>query len=1010
MTLRRIVGGLVACGLLTLPVPGWAQQAGSIAGAARDTSGAVLPGVTVEAASPALIEKVRTVVTNSQGLYVIVDLRPGTYTVTFTLPGFTTFRREGIELTTGFTATVNAELRLGAVEETITVTGEAPLVDTQNIRQQTQLSREILTSIPGTGRLPALYTVLPAAILNVPTAYSVGGVNERVAANYSLHGAPSASPVIEGMNHISAGLTQGVVVYNQLTFQEVVVETSGIGADRDSGGAQVNIVPREGSNRLSGTFEFAYAGPDLESSNISDELAARGLRPTGGLKKFFDTGGAFGGPIKRDRLWFFGAVRSGVTQQFQQGNYYNRLQGTFIAPGVVAYEPDLSRPSFTDETARDFTLRLTWQAAQKHKIAVQSSFQPNCNCLFGLLNPGIIPAPESTGQHHYNPNVMPVASWTYVATNRLLIEGGGSANIHHQTSKRIPGVTPEHIQITEQSLNFKYGARANSLAVGGSSTSHNPRRIYQGRFAVSYVTGTHNFKAGFGIRRFEEGNLDKNKDPNQINQARDYTFLNGRPRFVRIWAVPHGFEESIRDVSFYAQDQWAVGRATLNLGVRYNDVVGWTPEQVIVAGPFVPERRLAPLTNVPHWRNLDPRLGVAYDLFGTGRTALKASLGRYADRLVSVAENPARNMAPNTQRTWNDANGNLIPDCDLRNSRPNGECGAWSDLNFGQQQPGTRNAEDALEGFNKQFYSWQGSVAVQHELRPNVGLNVAYYRTWYGGFLVTDNLALTPADYDEFCITVPVDNRLPGGRGDQLCGLYDLRPEKFGLIDNLVTRASNYGKRTQVYDGVEASLNGRLPQGSVFQGGFVMGRTVEDYCYVVDSPGLTTWSSTTTGQLSEDPHTRPGFCRVVPPWSSGMRFRGLWVQPLPWDLQASVIYQNIPGIERQASLVVNNAAIAPQLGRNLGQCRGAAVCNANVTVDLVPPQTMFEPRLQQLDLRFSRIFRGTGGLRVRGNLDVYNIFNAASVLRANGRFGAAWLNAVQVMGGRLVKIGAQLDF
>jgi hypothetical protein len=629
MSIRRVVQLVMAWFLLVSPNAAVAQQAtGSISGIVRDTSGAILPGVTVEAASPALIEKVRSVVTDAQGLYQIVDLRPGVYIVTFSLSGLATLRHEGLELTTGFNATVNAEMKVGGVAETITVTAETPIVDTHNIRQQSQFSRETLESIPGTGRLPGLYAVLPAAVLSQPTVYSVGAVNERVAANYSLHGAPLASPVVDGMNATVASLLQGVVVYNQLTFQEVVVETGGISADRDSGGAQVNIVQRDGGNMFSGAATYAYSGPSLESSNFNDSLAARGLQPTGSLRKFYDVGAALGGPIKRDKLWFFAAVRAGMTQQYQQGVYYNKLQGGSpgLPPGVTFYEPDLSRPSFTKEYSRDMTLRLTWQPAQKHRIAVASSFQPNCNCLFGLLNPGVVPAPESTAATYNNPNAMPLASWTYTVTDRILLEAGASGNFHYQTSKRVPGVTQDVIQITEQANNFRYGSRATSLALGGSY-SHDPRRLYQERVAVTYVTGAHKFKSGFSLRYFHEGNLERNRDPNQINQARDYTFRNRVPISVRIWAVPTGFEESVTDAAVYAQDQWTVGRATLNLGIRYNDASGATPDQTLVAGPFVPERHLAATKDVPRWRNLDPRVGAAYDLFGNGRTALKFSLG-----------------------------------------------------------------------------------------------------------------------------------------------------------------------------------------------------------------------------------------------------------------------------------------------------------------------------------------------------------------------------------------------
>jgi hypothetical protein len=1032
MDARRILGVVTACGVLAWSASAAAQQAtGIISGVARDTTGAVMPGVTIEAASPALIEKVRSTVTDDQGRYQIIDLRPGTYTVTFTLPGFSTFRREGLELTSGFTATVNAELRVGSLEETVTVTGEAPLVDIRNVRQQVQLSRETLESIPGTGRLPALYQVLPAAVLNVPTAYSVGAVNERVAANYNIHGAPSASPVFDGMNATITNLTQGVVVYNQLTFQEVVVETGGISADRDSGGAQVNIVQRDGGNTFSGALEFFASGPSLESSNIGDELKARGASATGALRRFYDTGGALGGPLVRNRLWFFGAVRTGVTQQYQAGNFYNRLQdGPGLAAGVLLYEPDSGRPSFTDEYARDFTLRLTWQAAQKHKFAFAASQQPNCNCLFGLLNPGVIPSPESTGQHHYNPNFMPLASWTYPMTNRILLEAGASGNIHHQTTKRIPGVTPDMIQITEQARNFKYGSRANSLAVGGSY-SHNPRRLYQGRAAFSYVTGAHNFKTGFNLRVYHEGNLLKNQDPNQINQARDYTFRNGVPVSVRIWAVPHGFEEAFRDVSVYAQDQWTIERATLNLGLRFNDVRAWTPEQVLVAGPFVPERRLAPTNNVPHFRNLDPRLGVAYDVFGTGRTAVKASLGRYAEQLIRAVENPARAMAENATRTWNDSfypvgdprRGNFVPDCVLGPSAPgaNGECGPLSDLTFGQLRPGTRFAEDALEGFNTQNYNWQASASVQHELVTGVGLSVAYYRTWYGGFLVRDNLALSPADFDTYCVTVPTDARLLAS-GQQLCGFSDVKPTLFGLVDNLVSKAENFGEPSQVYNGVDMMVNARFGNGGQAQGGLSVGRTVTDNCYANDDPSLTPQAFVNADRFPSYPNFPdfPGgnvtavarnsaYCRIVPTWASSTRFRGLVVYPLVWDFQASVVYQDIPGIPVTASHVVSNTEVRRSLGRDLAACRGAAACPANVVAELIPMATEFEDRLHQIDLRFTRGLRA-GRTRLRVNFDIYNVFNAGDVLRLTDRYGTSWLNAVQVMGGRLMKIGAHLDF
>src|SRR5882762_5500303 len=361
MKTRWIPSLVLASSFLLLPASTWAQS--SITGVVRDTSGAVLPGVTVEAASPALIEKVRSTVTDPQGRYRIVDLRPGTYSVTFTLTGFSTSKREGLELQAEFTATVNGDLAVGALEETVTVSGEAPTVDLRSSRAQVQFAQETLQSLPGTGRLATLPSIIPGVTLRRESDRGVGGLSDRTQTAYSIHGAPEAQPVVDGVNHQVASLTSGVFVYNQLGIQEVVVETSGVGADRDSGGMQINMVPKDGGNVFSGVATAAYSGPDLATSNITDELLARHLDPNrvGSLKKFRDTGAGIGGPIRKEKVWFFFAAREGVTQQFADGVYWNKAQ----QPQSLLYDPDVSRPAFTNDYSKDYSLRVTWQASQK---------------------------------------------------------------------------------------------------------------------------------------------------------------------------------------------------------------------------------------------------------------------------------------------------------------------------------------------------------------------------------------------------------------------------------------------------------------------------------------------------------------------------------------------------------------------------------------------------------------------------------------------------------------------
>jgi hypothetical protein len=284
---------------------------------------------------------------------------------------------------------------------------------------------------------------------------------------------------------------------------------------------------------------------------------------------------------------------------------------------------------------------------------------------------------------------------------------------------------------------------------------------------------------------------------------------------------------------------------------------------------------------------------------------------------------------------------------------------------------------------------------VQRELAPNVALNVGYHRTWYGGFLATDNLAVTPADFDPYCVTAPRDARLPGGGGTPVCGLYDIKPARFGQVNNLVTLASHYGTQTRVYNGVDATLNARFGRGGQFSGGVSTGRTVTDECFVVDSPQ----------------QARDGFCNITPPWSAETQVKFMVIHSLPWDLQASAIYQNIPGLPSAASYVASNVEVVPTLGRDLGACGGRTPCTGTTAAfDLFPTRTEFEDRLQQVDLRFSRVFRFGARTRLQGNLDVYNVTNSSNVLNMTTRYGPAWLNAIQIMGGRLMKISAQLDF
>jgi hypothetical protein len=408
-----------------------------------------------------------------------------------------------------------------------------------------------------------------------------------------------------------------------------------------------------------------------------------------------------------------------VAQQYATGRNYNRLTQPAIlqstAPKVPApgpgesylFEPDLDRPAHTNEFSRDFTLRLTWQAAEKHKLVFSGSFQPNCNCIYNLLQATTPVSPEATGEHRYDPNTLSTASWTFPASNRLLLEAGLTVNSTNQNDTSV-GVDGKNNPYEISQMSMRIEDQGYNLIYGGVSSRNLPRRQYQERFALSYVTGSHNFKAGIGIRDTVIGTIAQ--DLYQGGTGMEYRLSSTHaPNRITLRDYPWFYREQVRDIALYAQDQWTISKLTANVGVRYNNARTWTPEQVLGQGFWVPERRFEATNDVPNWKNLSPRLGMAYDLFGTGATAIKASLGYYPDRVNASAQNPANNLTRSTTITWNDSNQNFVPDCNLKN--PKGEdnraiggdnCGAWSAANFGTATVDTFYTDEARMGFNKQ--------------------------------------------------------------------------------------------------------------------------------------------------------------------------------------------------------------------------------------------------------------------------------------------------------------------
>ena len=1002
--------------ILTVPAVVWAQAA--IAGTVKDTSDALLPGVTVEAASPALIEKVRTAVTDGTGQYRIENLRPGQYTVTFTLPGFTTVRREGIELTGSFVASVNAELRVGAVAETVVVSGESPIVDVQSSQRTTVLTHETINAIPTAGSYNALLVLVPGLLGGQQdvstgpcnsctfsahgTLLSLGGNRANTDARLLVDGISIAVPQAGGTNYLT----------DTKNAQEVTFTVSGSMGEVESGGPVMNIIPRSGGNTLSGNGSVGWTNGDLQGSNLSDEL--RALKVTASpLIKGYDVSGAAGGPIQRDRIWFFGTVRSQGGSSYIPSMYYNKNAGD---PNRWLYEPDLTRQAFNDKTWRNASARFTMQVTPRNKVHVFWDEQKVCTkCENGGNYANATTSPEGNGYGDLHPMRFQQATWTSPVNNKLLLEGGfgyffsrwGGRAKQDPYTGNLPRIIEQCGAGCPANGNIP-GLMYRSQTTDLFSDGRNKNVTTTWRATAAYVTGGNTLK--FGYIGNQLGDLrSANRSPNDLR----YRVNNGAPNQLTQYVHDQQNDLWMRNDGFYVQQQWTRGRLTMQGALRFDRAWSWAPEQRLESRFWAQPLVFDETPVVDSYTDLTPRAAVTYDLFGTGRTALKATLGKYLESTVTASNygigNPTSRIATNVFRTWTDRNGNWIPDCDLSNPQtqdfgPTGDfCGVTNNLNFGSATFSNTIDPDILHGWGVRPSDWNWGVSVQHEVLPRTSVEVGFFHREFYGFAVTDNLAVTPSDFTQFSIPAPQDSRLPNGGGYQVGPLYDLNvPSLFGVTRNYITYADKYGDAYQTYNGIDLTFSARPRNGLSVQGGFSGGYSTSDNCEV-------------RAQVPEIGLLNP-YCHIETSFLP--QYKGIATYIVPRiDVSVSGTFTSKPGIQVSgfgtpvaggafaANYVVPNAAVAPILGRPLA---GSA---PNITVNVVEPHSVLGDRVNELNMRVGKVFR-FGGSRANVGVDIYNLLNAATPLSYNQVFipNGAWLTPTSVLSARFAKLSFQLDF
>jgi hypothetical protein len=988
--------------LAWMPAALFAQSA--IAGVVKDTTGAVLPGVTVEASSPALIEKTRTAVTDDHGQYKIIDLRPGTYSVTFVLPGFNTSKRDGLELPANFTAPVNAEMRVGALAESVTVSAQSPVVDVQQAVTQQVLPQALLDAVPTGGRnIQSVGSTLVGVTQSQP---DVGGAQGMQQTYIAAHGSdPKDNYIMVDGIRLNGIEGDGAIqqYFNEGMFSEMSYQTGGISAETSGGGVRLNMIPKDGGNSVKGDVFFSATGVKLQANPLTPELISQGLQAGNALESIHDLNISAGGPIKKDKVWVFGSMRHWGVNQTLANSFYG---ATPFVPNDVAFNPDLGNQAVDNNLIKSFMTRVTWQVSPRNKFSFYMDklikFRGHeQNSVGGVSS---VWSEDTFSTRQPKQYYMTEAKWTSVITTRLLFEAGiGVNNESYTTGEMQPGLeaclaaaTCNPIPKVNTTNGQTWGAPDTPFYV------HLPVRE-TGMAALSYVTGSHAIKGGFELSHGKSV-LQRNFQNPAVNFYERYHTVNGAqvPFQVTLFNTPTDEHDQLNaDLGLYVQDTWTRKRLTLTPGIRWEYFNASYPEegvsvqqQALMISEGYAQRPLFAGQTMPTFSNFAPRFGASYDVFGNGKMALKASIAKYDAAFSTVTFPQVYNpMVLSTEtRNWlNPAATNNIYVPGVSQLSPS------TNTSFGLvvRQPDPNITRP---------YNVETTVSVQRELMPGVSASFGYYHRHYYNLLYTDNTALdvagafTPVTIANPCATVGVAGC--GGTQPQTLTVYKINPALIGKGSPVIDRNSPNDYR--VYNGIEGSFMARIHGGAQVFGGFLIARQISNLCDSTDGTATIAFA-----QASDPNYTI--YCDQTQfniPFRTQLKFGGTY--PLPYAFNVSGTFQSYPGTRNYGSGATNfdylqQTYIVPAALLTPGQ--------ASETVNLNTPGSLYLPRWNQLDLRFARKFTIPGGKGTwQLQADLFNALNAHPVLAVATNQGAVLGQATQALQPRILTIGAQLHF
>jgi hypothetical protein len=1017
---QRLGLGILLGLAMLLMVPAVSSAQSAIVGLLTDDSGGVLPGVSVEASSPAMIEGARTVVTDSQGRFRFEAMRPGTYKLTFTLTGFGTVVREGVNLPSNFTATVNAEMKVGSLEETINVSGTAPQVDVQQASRTTVIARDVIDSLPISRNVMGL-GVLAAGVR--PGTPDMGGIQttEQVGLRARGLGGFDGEQQVEGMSVQSyEGGSQSFM--DDTLNSEMTVTTAAIPADTGGGGIRLNMILKDGGNQFSGSAFMGGTRGIWVDNNIDDELRARGLFVPNGIDHLEAFTGSLGGPILRDKLWFILSARHQSTET--------------TIPNVPKY---ITAPTgetvkvTSDLYVRSVSTRLTYQAARNIKVAgfLERWWHKKGHTIGAGTDIRAGEQRDPKNAHHAIGNMTVTApvtnNWLFQAGYsfaEFYWKGGPPSGSPAQLAEEAL-FTPAWVataQTNDSALNKNFPDRC--MYVTGC-TAWNTTRLQRQesvrnvmKASASYVTGSHNVKVGFE-NTFGPGRQRKNTRNGHLTVS----YVNNQPTSVTVYNNPTISPAYVAyDVGLFAQDSWTLKRLTVNPGIRVVWIETGMYESSMAAGRFVPARFIPEEKGLINFGpDYSPRLSAVYDLFGDGRTALKTSWSKYYRNYDGdVPAGPYGKAGEQTDtRQWFDRNlvaGTNTPsgsagtcpgirvlpsDCD--GVAQDNEIGTTQRANFGSPAP----QSDRIPVNLQRQYNDEFTLGLQHQLTPRLAVGAMFYKRKIADMWFEDRPHITLADWTEIRnVPYPAADILrdpevaavvdPNGT----MSLYNLAASKGTTFNQGIIDSSDTDNEAQ-YTGIEVSFNTRLPGGAMLFGSWTADHTLQRWCDTDDNPN----GPTSTGQFSASDATTGvaasfggRFCDQTQfdyPLRHEFKLAGNY--SLRWGIDFGAVLQSYAGPERVITWTPPASAYP------------GGVRTRTDSVVLNEPGSLFWDRWNQLDVNIKKNIRHNNHV-LTFQVDVFNVLNENSIRAGNNTIGATLGQATTIMTGRFPRLAVNYKF